>query len=63
MKTRIFIVGALTALLTAIIMPSIVERKISGTAFQPENIGLLPVIALVGGGAAFLAARGAKVIS
>lgn len=62
MNIRVFAVGALTSLTTAILMPSVVERRLSGTAFKPENIGILPIVALVGGFAAFIAVRGARAI-
>lgn len=57
---QIFVAGALTSALTAIVMPSIVERKFSTAAFRPENIGVLPMVIVLGGAVAFIAVAVAR---
>lgn len=57
MSKRIFIVGAVTALLTAVVAPSIVARENIVLDTIKDNTAILPIVGIVGGLAAFAANR------
>ncbi len=57
MNKRIFIVGALTALLTAVVSPSIVARENIIVETIKNNSAVLVTVGAVGGLVAFVATR------